>query len=281
MPRLYALAAVVALAACAKQDSAPDSTAVALAGDPIAPQAVTVTARDFAFTAPDTLKAGITAFRLVNEGTALHHVMLIRLDSGKTIADVEAALRNPGPPPRWMVSVGGPNAPAPKAESNATIDLVPGNYAMMCFVDMPGGVPHFAKGMIKAVTVVPATGATAAAPVATDSITLDDYMFKLSRPLAAGRHTFRVVSNAAQEHEVELVKLAPGKTVQDMLAWIAKPNGPPPGTAIGGTTPSPTGQPTWFDADLSAGTYAMICFVPASDGKPHFQHGMVLSQVVQ
>jgi hypothetical protein len=275
------LAAAVLAAACGKQDAKVDSSKVAQAGAADAPREVTVTAQDFSYTAPDSIPAGITTFKLVNNGTMLHHMIIVRLDSGKTMADVAAAMKNPhAPPPAWAVMVGGPNAPDPKSTSNSTVDLAAGNYVILCAVDMPGGVPHFAKGMVKSLTVTPSAG-TGVAPVATDSITLSDYAFKLSRPLSAGSHTFRVVSEANQPHEVELIKLAPGKKAADLFAWMQKPAGPPPGSAVGGTSPAGKGIVTWFTADISAGDYLVVCFVPGPDGKPHFMHGMQLVQTVQ
>lgn len=279
--RHLAILAALALAACSKGDSTADSTQVALAGAADAPRVVVVNAHDFSYTIPDTIPAGMTTFRLINEGQALHHLVIARLDSGKTMADVSAALKNPGPLPGWMVLIGGPNAPDPKGESNATVDIAAGNYALICFVDLPGGVPHFAKGMVKGLTVVPSAVASAPAPVATDTITLNDYSFALSRPLGSGTRTFRVVNNASQLHEVELVKMAPGKTMDDLMAWFKSPNGPPPGSAIGGTAPSATGLPVWFTAEITPGDYLLICFLPAPDGKLHLHHGMVLAQKVE
>jgi hypothetical protein len=275
------LLASLSLTACARKDATPDSTAVAQSGSADGPRVVTVNAKDFAFTIADTIPAGMTTFRLVNDGATLHHLVVARLDSGKTMADVAAALQNPGPPPRWLVMIGGPNAPDPKGESNATLAVEAGNYALLCFVDI-GGVPHFAKGMVKGLTVIPSTGAMAAAPIADDTISLKDYGFDLTTPLSAGHHVFRVVNNAVQPHELELVKLAPGKTVKDLLAWIKTPNGPPPGNAIGGITPASTGMPVYFSADITAGNYLLICFLPdARDGKMHVEHGMSLMQTVQ
>ena len=51
---------------------------------PPVPVSVTIHASDFAFTAPDTISAGVTTFYLVNDGPGLHHALLVRLDSGKT-----------------------------------------------------------------------------------------------------------------------------------------------------------------------------------------------------
>lgn len=280
MRRATAVLATFAITACSKGDIAADSTSVTQTGD-AGPRVVSVSAHDFSFTIPDTIPAGMTTFRLLNEGATLHHLVVARLDSGKTVADLQAALKKPGPPPPWMVPVGGPNAPDPQTEANATIDIAAGNYALICFVDTPDGVPHFAKGMIKGLTVTPSSAVSAAAPVATDTITLTDYAFTLSRPLSSGRHTFRVVGTAAQPHEVELVKLAPGKTANDMMVWMKSLKGPPPANAIGGTAPAAQGIPVYFTADLTPGDYMLICFLPAPDGKLHFNHGMVLTQTVQ
>jgi hypothetical protein len=281
MNRIALVLATTLAVACSKPDSTADSTKVAQAGAADAPRVVKVMAHDFSFMgAPDSIPAGVTTFELQNNGTTFHHLIIVRLDSGKTVADLDAAMKKHGPPPAWMVMVGGPNAPSPNATSNATVDLTAGNYAMLCVVDVPGGVPHFAKGMIKGLTVTASAGSSSF-PAATDTVTLNDYSFKLSRPLTAGSHTFRVVSEANQPHELELIKLAPGKKASDVLAWIQNPKGPPPGEGIGGTAPAVKGVPVYFKADLSAGDYVLVCFVPGPDGKPHFAHGMQLTQTVQ
>src|SRR4051794_38797942 len=115
MPRtltMLSITAAVALAACSPKDSAkPDSAKVVQAGaaataapasrgafDP-ATHTATIYAKDYAFESPDSITAGFTNFHLVNEGQTLHHVSLIRIDSGKTAADLEAAMKKPGPAP--------------------------------------------------------------------------------------------------------------------------------------------------------------------------------------
>jgi hypothetical protein len=280
MRKFTALAGTAALmmVACTPKENASvaksDSTAAVAASAP-APNTVTVHAKDFAFDAPATIPAGFTTIKLINDGPNLHHVEIVRLDSGKTVADLQAELAKPAAPPTWAVFEGGPNAPDPSKEASATLDLEPGNYAMICLVDVPGGVPHFAKGMVHAFTVTAApAGPKAAAPAADVTLSLSDYAFDLSQPLTAGTHTFEVKNTAKQMHEVELVRLAPGKTLEQFMSWVMKPSGPPPGSAIGGASPF-VGAPNYFTADITPGTYALICFVPdAKDGKPHFMHGM-------
>lgn len=237
------------------------------------PRVVEVTGEDFKFDAPDIIPAGLTQFRFINKGPSLHHMAILKLNDGKTIDDLRAALANPGPPPTWVKELGGPNAPDAGKESNATVMMQPGNYALICFVDL-GGPPHFAKGMIRPLRVVPSK-VVAAAPKADATITLVDYNFKLSNPVKAGRRTIRVHNAAQQHHEVELVQLNPGTNLEQFMKWMDKMDGPPLGKAIGGIAGMEPGMTQYFTADFTPGNYALICFLPdARDGKPHLAHGM-------
>lgn len=250
---------------------------------PAAPSVVIVHAKDYSFVAPKTVKSGVNTFRLVNDGKEMHHLQLIKLDKGKTMADLAAALKKPGPPPTWMKEVGGPNPAVPGATVEATLALEPGSYVMVCFVPSPGGTtPHVMKGMMGELTVTPdASGATEATPDAT--VHLSDYTFSVDKPLTAGHRVLKVVNDAKQDHEAILVELAPGKTAADVGNWVEKDmmKGPPPGKPIGGMAAVANGRTGSFPVDLKAGKYALICFVPdAKDGKSHFMHGMSKEIVV-
>jgi uncharacterized cupredoxin-like copper-binding protein len=246
---------------------------------PAAVHVMKVTARDYAFEAPDTVLAGRTEIRLSNRGKELHHVWLVRLEGGKTAADFFAAMQKGGPQPAWAKDAGGPNSPVPGGESAAVVDLQAGNYVLACVIPSPDGKPHIMKGMAKPLTVVakkntPVRTSAAAAPDV--KVTLSDYDFKLSRPLTAGHHVVRITNTASQAHELFFARLAPGKTTQDALAWIEKMQGPPPLQPLGGIAGLGTGQSNDFAVDLTPGEYGLFCFIPdAKDGKPHVAHGMV------
>lgn len=275
--------AVLSLAACGRGDQSSQSGASTPAAAPPVASArvVTVHASDYAYQAPDSIPAGLTTFHLINDGPGFHHLTLVRLDSGKAVADLLAALKHPGPLPSWAVLAGGPNAPDPHDTANATVELTPGHYALMCFVDVPGGVPHFARGMSRPLTVTPAAGAIAPAPNADVTVSLSDYAFDVSGPLTvAGTHTVAVRAVPGQPHELSLIRLAPGKSASDLAKWIDYMQGPPPGSAIGGATPAAAGVPVYFTVDLTPGTYALMCFLPAPDGKRHTAHGMMKTVVV-
>jgi hypothetical protein len=235
---------------------------------------VQVTGEDFKFDAPDVIPAGLTEFRFLNKGPALHHMALLKLAGGKTVDDLANALAKPGPLPSWAKELGGPNASAPGEEANATLILEAGNYALICFVDI-GGPPHFTKGMVKPLRVVPPTGPSGPKPRADVTATLFDYNFKLSAPVRAGKRTIRVHNTGLQHHEVQLVQLAPGASLADFMKWMEKMEGPPPGKPLGGIAGIESGMSQYFTADFVPGSYALICFLPdVKDGKPHFAHGM-------
>jgi uncharacterized cupredoxin-like copper-binding protein len=283
LPALLYLASAVA--ACRADRPSPNTdTAVPSAGAAAASPAatasvapITVTATDFKLAMPATVPAGSVSLRLVNSGKELHQAQIVRLDQGKTVADLEAAMKHEGPPPPWLRFVGGPNGIAPGQEGTSMASLAPGKYALICLIPSPDGVPHLMKGMIQPFEVT-GGGAEAALPVASDTVRLGDYTFESGRPITAGQHTFLVTNGAQQPHELVLLRLAPGKTVKDFGVWATTGGmkGPPPALPLGGVAVIDHGGSGVFTADLTPGDYGMICFVPDSkDGKPHLMHGMV------
>ncbi|MCC6316360.1 MAG: hypothetical protein IT361_01620 [Gemmatimonadaceae bacterium] len=217
MPRLLPAVLIVATVACARGESPTTDSSVA-AVPPASPNVVTIVARDFAFEAPDTIPAGMTTLQLVNAGPDLHHALLLRIGEGKTLADFTAAVQGmkPGePPPSWLIDEGGPNPPAVGDTVRVTQDLAPGNYALVCFVDTPDHIPHVAKGMVRPLTVRANTTPSAPPPTEDVKVVMTDYAWAVTPALSAGRHVLRFDNAAAQSHEVLIVRLDAGKTVDD------------------------------------------------------------------
>jgi uncharacterized cupredoxin-like copper-binding protein len=279
-PRVHrvplAVLAGLALASC-RSDKPPaaETGAPADAAASAAPSTVTVTTTDYSFDAPAELPAGLTTFRLVNRGPSIHHIQLVKFGEGKTLDDFMAALKAGGPPPEWATMEGGPNPSELGDTSSTTVALEPGNYAMICFVPGPDGVPHLAKGMVRPLAVTTG-GAAGAEPEADVVMKLLDYDFELSAPLTAGRHTIRIENAGPQEHELVIVKLESGKEPMDFAKWGEKQVGKAPGTLHGGVSGIMPGDKAFVEVDLAPGEYGFICFVPdAKDGKGHHHHGMV------
>ncbi|HEU4762003.1 MAG TPA: hypothetical protein VFS74_06745 [Gemmatimonadales bacterium] len=236
---------------------------------------VDVTAHEYAFSMPDSVPAGLVTFRLGIQGKEWHHIKLVKLDDGHTLAQVYAALRAGEKFPSWMHFIGGPNSPPAGQTVSATLALEPGQYALWCNVTAPDGKPHWAHGMLKALTVTP-PARQAGLPAGDLTITLRDYAFDLSQPLTRGAHTIRVNNAAAQAHEVFMLRLDAEAGAEDVEAWLEKRRARAPGEAFGGTTDIQPGGTLRLQEAFQPGRYALICWVnDAHDGEPHWRHGMV------
>lgn len=274
---LLALVATIALAAARWQPS-PVPSALRVH---VSPNVVSVVAHDFAFEIAESIPAGLTRFELRNRGSMPHHLSIVRLDSGKTAADGLAALitAGHGVRPAWMHAVGGPNAVMPNELSNATFVIEPGHYMAYCEVPGPDPARHYMRGMVKGFTVTPPSK-PAALPVADIAVNLVDYDFVFSKPLTVGHHVLAFTNSATQPHMVAVRRLPvgypAGQAAKELVAWAMNPQGKSgPGAAFGGITEIAPGQAITIERDFVPGMYLLICFsVDATDGKPHFMHGM-------
>ena len=259
----------LALGACSKKP-APAAQA--------SPTVITISGMDYAFAAPETVPAGLVTFKLVGAGKEPHQMVVMRIDSGKTMADVQPVLMTPDAKiPGWLKFPIGVSVIAPGDTGNATAVLTPGHYLMACFVSSPDGAPHVAKGMMRTFEVA-ANEMTPAPEPATDiTITEKDYGFDVTGSLTAGTHTIRVENAGPQLHEVAMIQMPPGKGLADFQAWMqAGMKGEPPGKPVGGVTGPDVGGHQTFAATLAAGNYLLVCFVPDNtDAKPHVMHGMI------
>ena len=272
------LATMVTLA-CASDKAASRGGAEASAE----PQQLTITATDFGYQLPSApIHAGLTTITLVNTGKELHQIQLARLTEGKTAAEFGEALKAGGPLPAWALIQGGPNGALPGGQSDATLALDAGQYVLYCRIPSPDGTAHVAKGMILGMEVLPDSAPAAALSSGDIQMALNDYSFTMSQPITAGKHQFSVTNQAAQPHEVVVVRLAPGATMEPWGAWLTGGmQGPPPGAPFAGITDIAPGAVQNFTAEFTPGTYGLICFVPdAADGKPHLLHGMSVTFTV-
>ena len=138
--------------------------AFALFGTPLAMAApapkeldtVEVTAKDYAFEAPDSFKAGELAFHLKNISTGEQHVMvLLRKNDGVDLS-FDELLKLPEDQAEAKTTEFGFAFAPPGGDSSALVDLKPGSYAMVCFLPIggkEGAPPHFTQGMVHEFTV--------------------------------------------------------------------------------------------------------------------------------
>lgn len=107
-------------------------------------------------------------------------------------------------------------------------------------------------------------------------LTAKDFSFDVDDSIVGGVVEFDYTNAGAEPHFAGLVKMAPGKTIDDLKNFFGgPPAGPPPFEEIGGlptTDPGASGNQT---LDLEPGDYAFFCAIPSPDGVPHVAKGMV------
>jgi hypothetical protein len=176
---------------------------------------------------------------------------------------------------------GGPGVVDADGSQQVTVYLKPGRYFLFCVVPDEQGVPHIAHGMIAPLEVVAAAN-EASEPQASIAVQMVDFAFALPADVKAGKQTWKVVAAGQQPHEMSLIKLAEGKTIADMQAWMHAPTGAPPFTNVGGLQAVNRGETAYLHLDLTPGTYVALCHVPdPASGKQHMELGMIVPFVVE
>ena len=288
------------LLACSTGNDAP---AKEPATNDVSPKVVKISVANRAFQAPDTIDAGWTTLRFTNDTDEdVHYAHFVRLDSGRSVQELveyyAKAIRESGPRPTWIVRFGGPGGAGPHQTASVTQHLVPGSYVWICPVENEKGEPHFGVGeyrqfVVRATNAKTAEGA--AEPVASETIRLVDHAFTPdSSLLKAGRHTIRVENNGGEPHDMNMMKLSPGRTLEDLQRVLNperarrpgdKDEPPPPihelGTMVGGVAAMAPAMSAYFDAELTPGEYLLFCMVTAPDGRSHIEHGMIRQIRVQ
>jgi len=276
------LVASILVACGASPSTGPSSTPTSTSAAAI--PKITINATEFSFAMPDTLQAGLVDITLMNQGGLPHLAQLSRLNNGVTQAQVLAAFsKGPNVLLPLLTFTGGVNVVVPGQSQEVILNLTQGQYVMLCFVTGSDNIPHFVKGMYKFFTVSGQSNANQVSqPQADGQVTLKNFSFVLPTSIHAGSMMLQVTNHGSQPHEMDLLKLMLGKSMQDVLAFLQKPAGPPPFADAGGMGALAPGMSGWVKLNLTSGNYVALCFVPdPTTGKLHFALGMITTFSVQ
>ncbi len=240
---------------------------------------VTIKARDYSFEAPAQIEAGLVSIIMENEGQEPHHVQLVRLNDGVTMEQFQTAIQQGPEAALPLVTLaGGPGVVPGGKSQQVTVELDPGHYILLCLVPGTDGIPHLAKGMMAALEVVDkGNRADVQEPKADQTVRTLDFSFTLPPEIKAGPQVWKVINEGKQPHELALIRLADGKTMGDVAAFMQAPSGPPPFEDAGGLQGIDPGESGWLNLDLQPGNYVALCHIPdPASGKAHEELGMVM-----
>ena len=111
-----------------------------------------------------------------------------------------------------------------------------------------------------------------------------EFAFEGPDVLPAGDVTLTMDNQGKQMHELALGELLDGKTMGDVLALLKEglPKKPPKWFRDAGGTGAQPGETGTIDAELTPGSYIMLCFVPdKASKKPHVMLGMMKEVTVE
>lgn len=133
---------------------------------------------------------------------------------------------------------------------------------------------------------VVASDTSATTPEADITVQMEELTYAMPSEIKAGEQTWQV-TNAGQElHNMTLYKLAEGKTLEELSAFLQSGNaeGDPPGEGVGFSGGVGPGRSTFVTFDLEPGTYValdtMLDYGEDGSGQPNFTLGMIQSFTV-
>jgi hypothetical protein len=248
---------------------------------------VRIGAREYSFSAPPRVGAGVVAFRLVNAGEEPHQAAVFRLGRGVTIPNaLETFRRDPsgGAASKLMSPVGGANTVLPGRAQRLALRLSRGAYALFCFVRSPDGPLHAERGMVAGL-VAGGSASRSAVPRSSGVAVVRDTSIELPAAMSNSRSVIRVRNDGARLHELAFLRLPAGHTVADLVAWLTAlaqgaSAGPSPFLEAGGVTALPAKSEAWLGTDFDSGQYVALSFAAGADGRADALGGLLVPFVV-
>ncbi|WP_440998527.1 hypothetical protein [Fodinibius sp. SL11] len=248
----------------------------------------------------DTISAGWTTFRFVNKSPMVHFLFFDYLPGSKTSKDLlrevspifqessyltmegknDEAMAVFSKLPDWFNDIifrGGAGFVSPGKITETTLFMIPGNYAMECYIKTADGTFHWKKGMMRDLHVTTDTTDAMPPQSATIEITTTDEGLDIQGEVTPGKHLVKVNFNeetpALIGRDVHVAKLSETDSLEKIATWMDFNNAKglvstaeniAPTTFIGGTQEMPEGNTAYFTLDLVPGRYAWISEQPVN-----------------
>jgi hypothetical protein len=273
----FATACLLALGCDSKTvDSRASSRDVRRAADNSEP--IRIVATDAGFEAPSAMRPGLRHVVFENRGSQVHEGMLVKLPEGMSANDFTDAVNRGVMFPEGALDYSGPGLTSPGESTELWLRVDPGRYVLFCW-----NGDHSEKTKVHSFTVE-GDGGDDVSPRADVEVRLVNYRFELEGELRAGVRVLRVETPGPAMHEMDLFRLHPGKTAEDVIRWRKNENdpGPAPADALGGVLDShDLSRVVWVRRNFVPGRYLLHCAMPLTTGaaadahKSHADLGMV------
>lgn len=127
-------------------------------------------------------------------------------------------------------------------------------------------------------------GESAAGPQVPNEVDFSDFAFDFPTEVDAGVNLWKVSNTGTQPHVADFYRLLPGRTVDDLIAYLDGDGGArAPYDETATIAMVGAGETVYVPVDLKAGDWVALCFVPDMDNPEltHVMEGMVSEFRVQ
>jgi len=235
---------------------------------------LTITTKGMAYAITGHPHPGNIDITFDNADDAAHEAQIVRLAAGKTVKDLLADMQEGGEQAAAGDLAGNPEEMTYGTPSllyggektevvSDTIDA--GNYAVLCFLPGPDGMPHVAMGMAAGFTV--AGDEVTSTPHSAGTVSLADD--GITVPDGFGSGTYEVTNTGTAPHSFSVASL--DGSLDDLFSYIGgqfaqnEPIDGGPGSLVAGVATLKPGQSAWLVLDLPAGHYGYVSTVQGED----------------
>jgi hypothetical protein len=211
---------------------------------------------------PEQVEAGFVTVTVANAGDG-YDLVLYRLREGATLEQLAPLCQNIAD---TLASEGGFGIAVHEAEAVAEMlgDRLSaeGQLSSIGYV-LEEGNYVLAGSSMAAITVVIRQGfevvtsdTSAPAPQADVTVQMKDFAYDMPSDIKAGEQTWAVSNAGTQVLNMNLYKLAEGKTVDDLNTFLQSQEGNPPGEVVNWAGVLSAGRTQYIAFDLAPGSYA-------------------------
>lgn len=249
--------------------AASTETAASASGSPALETAtLAITHSDGAISVPEAIPAGRRLITIHNQGEEWHASIFRRLNDDVTMEQFTAAFtESPFGSLSLTTQLGGPDL-SPGGSADIILELVPGQYAL---VDNWTEPPRFA-----AFAVTDGAAAEDSLPPIAVAVQMKEHEFVMPETISPGPQWWEFHNAGQAPHQMGIVRLQEGTTLDDVGAWLDSEEGPPPWDDVAFWNVMSPGQRSWGVLDLPPGAFLVLDFLPdpSQDGMPNFALGM-------
>jgi hypothetical protein len=265
-----AILLAISLGACLATANTPASTGPgpAATAQAATPPQYTITLSAETISIPDDIPAGLVELSIDNVDTQWHSAIIRHLNEDVSLEKFSAAFQEEPRSTFPMTSfIGGPDVPGGKA--------MPGYYTLQSgtYVVVDNWVEpwRFASFQVEGET------APAQPPQAEVIVHMKEYAFDMPESLPGGRQLWQFTNQGQFLHNLGIIRLGEGKSMDDVIAWTKEQQGPEPFEYYTMWNLLSPGATSWGEIELQPGEYLAVDFMPdfANEGGWNMEQGMV------